>query len=453
MTVKLTSEQQARVRFLLDEWDSIESFAKTLELVESSSEIHEFAKHYNWDYGLEPLKLVLNHPLCDRGTALEIYWLGQPEYYSGFSTIDDIPSCNRDGYLLLKLIESLLLNEYSFRYNNIHVDPMADYRIENRRCFAKYSGIPDELLLPNFGDAEENKQRLRLYREAPDDAVALDFLANKYLNNCDYIKALECAKNLLLLDPESHRNWYLKISILEKIEKQYESKNLVTQKTNIPLYQDIHQVRQDLVECHQKEIDLYQKNLKSSDPSKFAWKNTIKAQENMANIYLKDKDYLHAIEILEIILEEIEIEPVMGVELNHIVFLLATANQELKNYEKALYYINIYLDKIPEFEYLYFHKLDILRQMGRSEEAEILLEKILETIDNTIEEKQNNGVSESAYFYQKSTLLEKYIEDFRGAADSLQKIIDLQLYYDNENRKKELLERIKILHDKYKTSH
>lgn len=447
MKPEFTSQQQIRVDFLLDGWDSIESFAQTLSCVESSTEIHEFVRHYNWDYGLEPLKLILTHPLCDRGTALEIYWLCQPDYYTGFTTIDDIPSCNVDGYLFFKFVESLL-NENCFQHNNIHFDPMANYFIEKQRYLAKYSGIPDELLLPNYGDVATNKERLRSYREAPDDAEALDFLANKYLNSRDYIKALDCVESLISLDPESQRNWYIKISILEDIEKGYESENLTIREASVRLYPNIERVREDLVECYYNSIELYRRDLKGSDPNRFAREQIIEARENIAKIYLRNEDYHRAIETLEIILEQVKIEPVMGIDVDYIVLSLAQAYRELQDYDRALSYIDIFLEKIPKFEYRYSHKLIILKRMGRLEEAENLLNQMLESIDKTIEQKRNSGTQESAYFYQKSRLLEEYREDFRGAADSLQKIIDLKLYYNNEDRYRELLSKIETLRAK-----
>jgi len=438
MNAKLTSEKQARLNYLLYECESTKSFAKTLEQVESSNEIDEFVNQYNWDFGSEPLKLVLQNPLCDRGTALKIYWLVKPDYYSGYLKIEDVPTSERDDYLFLKFIESLFKNKSSFRFNNIHFDPTDEYSVENWRSIVKYSEIPDELLLPNFGDNYENLQRLRKDRETPDDGKCLDFLVDKYLKGKDYIKALECSESLLKIDPESHRNCYLKISVLEKIETQYESNNSLFQEIAIPSYQDIHQVRKSLVDCYQNEINLYQENLKSSNPSKYAWDSLMEAKENIAQIYLRDKDYSKAIEILETIFEESKIKPSYRVKVNNITFELAKANQMLNNYDRALHYIDIFLEDIPEFEYLYFHKLDILRQMESWGEADILLEQILETIANTIEKNQNNNSPDSAFFDQQSTLLEEYKEDFQGAATSLQKIIDLGLYYGDENRKNEL---------------
>ena len=38
-------------------------------------EIHAFVDHFNWDSDIDVLKLALESPHCDRGTALMAYWL------------------------------------------------------------------------------------------------------------------------------------------------------------------------------------------------------------------------------------------------------------------------------------------------------------------------------------------------------------------------------------------
>lgn len=447
--MKLTSEQQARVDFLLNECDCIETFAKSLSLVESSNEIHQFATHYNWDYGLEPLELALIHPLCDKGTALEIYALGSPDYYVGFSTVNDVPSCNQDGYLFLKFIESLL-TENRFKHNHIHFDPLVNYSTAQLHYLAKYSKIPDELLLPNFGDPAINKERLRSLRDAPNDIESLDFLTNKYLKSHDYSRAMKCAENLLVLDSGLQRNWYIKISILKEIEKAYDFQNTKNQEDNIYLYQNSYQVRQNLIECYQNTIKLYQKDLKGIEYNEFTRRKNIKEQiikehKNIVNVHLRDKDCFKAIESLEELIEQAEIEPIIDVDVGFIALRIAKVCQELQNYDQALYWINIYLKDIPKYEYQYFHKLIILKLMGCSKETDQLLEKMLDTIDQTIEEKQCENKQEASYFFQKSKLLEEYRKDFQGAADSLQKIIDLKLYYNDEDRHREITSEIQAL--------
>jgi hypothetical protein len=91
--MKLSPEQAERVRYLLDgDWhvDDAESdqvpeywveFDRALSQVETPEELHEFVDRWNWDGGSEPIRRVLAHPLCDRGTALMVYWRLEPIFY------------------------------------------------------------------------------------------------------------------------------------------------------------------------------------------------------------------------------------------------------------------------------------------------------------------------------------------------------------------------------------
>ncbi|MGX2954874.1 DUF4274 domain-containing protein [Shewanella sp. JL219SE-S6] len=45
-------------------------------------ELHYVAANLNWDNGLESPAAILNHPLCDAGTALLLYWYGQGFFHS-----------------------------------------------------------------------------------------------------------------------------------------------------------------------------------------------------------------------------------------------------------------------------------------------------------------------------------------------------------------------------------
>ena len=121
--MELTAEQKARIEYLLYECEDDAVFARTLAQISSPAELHAFAYDFNWDCGVEELRAVLEHPLCDRGTALMIYWLGDPMYFADFSTADDVPDVNRDGYRFIKFVESQLVAD-RFTSNEIRFDPM-----------------------------------------------------------------------------------------------------------------------------------------------------------------------------------------------------------------------------------------------------------------------------------------------------------------------------------------
>lgn len=81
--MKYSEAQIKRLRYLLsDEWvtDDPEQadleFDATLAQFESPHELHQYAANFNWDGGCSELQKVIRHPLCDKGTALMIYFLG-----------------------------------------------------------------------------------------------------------------------------------------------------------------------------------------------------------------------------------------------------------------------------------------------------------------------------------------------------------------------------------------
>jgi hypothetical protein len=124
----LTQEQKERVRYLIEDgWvdpDDNESSTKrnlkaALAQVSSSLELHYFSSHHNWDGGIHSLEMVVSHPLCDAGTALMIFWLGQPGYFFGKEALEiyEVPQ-----FRLLKDIQQRYIKG-KFASHDIFVDP------------------------------------------------------------------------------------------------------------------------------------------------------------------------------------------------------------------------------------------------------------------------------------------------------------------------------------------
>ncbi|WP_298521073.1 DUF4274 domain-containing protein [uncultured Kordia sp.] len=93
----------------------------------TTEEIHQLAKHYNWDNGSKFLKWAIKQPNCDKGTALLIYWLGSPEWYSQFASKKEVDSWAQDGYALLAAIEKRMKKDdfktYNYKFNlDKHLD-------------------------------------------------------------------------------------------------------------------------------------------------------------------------------------------------------------------------------------------------------------------------------------------------------------------------------------------
>lgn len=55
-----------------------------LKNTNSPEELHVFVQHHNWDDGINPIFKVIENKVCDRNTALLVFWLAQPTYYQQF---------------------------------------------------------------------------------------------------------------------------------------------------------------------------------------------------------------------------------------------------------------------------------------------------------------------------------------------------------------------------------
>src|SRR5882724_11497538 len=68
--MSLSESQLNRVqRMTRDEWESEDELWQFFETVTDTEELHLYADGFNWDTGVEELRRVIRHPLCDRGTA------------------------------------------------------------------------------------------------------------------------------------------------------------------------------------------------------------------------------------------------------------------------------------------------------------------------------------------------------------------------------------------------
>lgn len=96
------------------------------EFVKSVSkpiEIHCFTCSYNASRGVEPLIQLIKHPSCDAGTALRLFWINDPVYYSQYSTSSECP-CEeeQDVMKLLKAVERRF-KKSDFKTRKIYFDP------------------------------------------------------------------------------------------------------------------------------------------------------------------------------------------------------------------------------------------------------------------------------------------------------------------------------------------
>lgn len=72
----------------------------------SPAELHHFVLCYNWDMGLGRMLSVVKNQVCDRNTALLIFWRGSPTYYQLFDYRDvQNGQCDEKGWNLVTEIK------------------------------------------------------------------------------------------------------------------------------------------------------------------------------------------------------------------------------------------------------------------------------------------------------------------------------------------------------------
>lgn len=112
----------------------------------TKNEIDLLTQSYNWDNGLKFLLWAVKHPLCDKGTALTIYWLGTPLWFTQFSKKSEVDSWAQDNFTLLKTIEKRIKKD-DFQSNDF-VFNTKEYLTKNPLKYPenKKVDIPDYML-------------------------------------------------------------------------------------------------------------------------------------------------------------------------------------------------------------------------------------------------------------------------------------------------------------------
>jgi hypothetical protein len=128
MTMSLTPEQRERVSWLLegyldedyDESTHEERWTAEFAALTTPQELFLFASHSSASSSPAEWRQILDHPLCDEGTARLIYWRLSPVWCHEFAVRDEVPEFARAGYDLVREIED---RTGSFPHSAVRFDP------------------------------------------------------------------------------------------------------------------------------------------------------------------------------------------------------------------------------------------------------------------------------------------------------------------------------------------
>lgn len=121
-------------------------FSNIKTIVSNSKDLDQMVDHYNYDQGNEFLGWVINHPNCDKGTALKLYWRLGASWYTQYENESQVPSHAEEGYKLIKKVERLYMADY-FKKCYVAYEPEKDY-IEPYANVMVKERIPSMMFLP-----------------------------------------------------------------------------------------------------------------------------------------------------------------------------------------------------------------------------------------------------------------------------------------------------------------
>ena len=141
------------------------------EQLSSSAELHYLFSEHNWDDDNRVLQWIADSPLCSRATALEMFWLAQPQDFQHHKLGKKLRNrADDENFTLLQT----LLNRYPHGFyaeSDLHFAPSIH--------FADNTAIPESLYAPSIGEEPY------LYWEAEDinRNIGGEFIAA--LQRCD----------------------------------------------------------------------------------------------------------------------------------------------------------------------------------------------------------------------------------------------------------------------------
>lgn len=422
----LTKDQENRISYLTEDCSSLDEYKEKLKSVESPIELHQIAMRMNWDYDLKWFSPIIKHRLCDRGTAIELYWLGQPDYYVGYEDYRAVNSVNRESYQLLKYMETVY-RERTYEFCEIEYNPLADFSLGVRRCLAKYSVIPDAFLMPSVGDLEANLKDLSALRNEPDDledTETLKFLASTYYPNAGkYTEALDYADKLVNFEPDNDIFRSVKKQIFSAIQKEISSGATVGIDTN--KFQENH------IKFLQEEVEILKALQANGALPAYRRTHREASTRQLAELLGEQERFKDAVIVLEELLQSDDLKERRK---NSYKWILAKMYAGIPNEEKSLLTIDEFLQESEPYSSPYLHKYKILNTLGKDDEAEALLDDMIQHLSNAIELAAQDGSNQSAHLRQKARLLYEFRGDHEKAIELLKHIIEEKIYYDDQDK-------------------
>jgi len=167
----------------------------------TAPELHQFVQNWNYDDGIEPFEWIVKQKHLDKGTALCLYWMLQPDYFCRFESEDEIKEdINYETYQLVKEIEQRYVSGF-YADENFSFDPKEEFLNEysNVKCIPTEMSVKSPGIVFERQDIEfaflrnPNEKELKTINTKIADAIKIIQISNPdflYKEPEDAIKAI-----------------------------------------------------------------------------------------------------------------------------------------------------------------------------------------------------------------------------------------------------------------------
>ncbi|MGE8553330.1 MAG: DUF4274 domain-containing protein [Chryseobacterium jejuense] len=159
--MNLTSEQQNFINTHFYEGIPREELNESkFKQLKTSEELHYLATHHNWDDGVKVLQWIAESPVCSEATALELFWLAQPQDFQRYKLDQTLKDASQNEVFIL--LKTLLENypKSFYQKTEIQFDPASLYE--------------DQFIIPDWIFQKTNGEETYIYYEEDDVDVWFD---------------------------------------------------------------------------------------------------------------------------------------------------------------------------------------------------------------------------------------------------------------------------------------
>jgi hypothetical protein len=190
MTINFTKRNKNNVN---DAIEGKKSFKKL-----TTEEWHQFVQNYNYDDGNEPFEWLIKQKICDKGTALCLYWHLQPDFYCNENKANsDSENISDNDYNLIKEIEKRFLEGF-YETELFSFNPKQEFLTSesNVSCIPKImqektNGIPFERIDVEFAFLRNpDDKELKTIDKKIKDAISILQITNPDFQLTDVQKTI-----------------------------------------------------------------------------------------------------------------------------------------------------------------------------------------------------------------------------------------------------------------------